>query len=222
MWSTPRQTGTDSVCTSAIVPGPAEVQALQALGDDDGKAPIGGEVEVVRVLDRDRAARPAGPRVDRGERVAQVVVDVERLEVPGRRDVLGQRAGRELRDDLHRALADHRDRVAHAVGDVDQRGIALDLGAEHAGGVGAVDVDRLPRIGRGVDGRRTQRGWRSGRSWWCGDPGIAWRAGAAAAARGDDESDEQDDGDGHAARDDATGHGASVSGQLAKSRLCSR
>ena len=95
MWSTPRHIGTDSEWTSCIVVRVAEVQPLQALGDDDREAAVGREVEVVGVLDRDRAPRLPGPRVDRREAVADVVVDVQRLQVPGRGDVLGQRAGRE-------------------------------------------------------------------------------------------------------------------------------
>ena len=35
----------------------AEVEPLQALGDDDRVAPVGREVQVVRVVDRDRLAR---------------------------------------------------------------------------------------------------------------------------------------------------------------------
>jgi hypothetical protein len=54
----------------------AEVEATQALGDDDRVAAVGREVEVVRVDDRDRPARSACARVDRS-RVAGVVVDVQ-------------------------------------------------------------------------------------------------------------------------------------------------
>src|SRR5919197_5106123 len=42
----------------------AEVEPLQALGDDDRVATVRREVEVVWVLDRNRLARLAGTRVD--------------------------------------------------------------------------------------------------------------------------------------------------------------
>ena len=54
--------------------------------------------------------------------------------------MLGQRADGELLDDLQRSLADHVNRVAHAVRHVHERRIAADDRAEVARGVGAVDV----------------------------------------------------------------------------------
>ena len=70
--------------------GVVEVEALVVLGDDDGVLPVGGEVEVVGVGDRDPLADGAGLRVDRGQPVARGLVgdDVERLQVVGRHDVL--------------------------------------------------------------------------------------------------------------------------------------
>ena len=116
----------------------AEVQAPERFGDDDGVAPVGGEVQVVGVPDGDRSSRPSGARVDRGEAIADVVVDVERLEVIGRRDVLRHGAGREVLDHLHRALADDVDGVAHRVRDVDERRVSAHGAGEHAGAVGRV------------------------------------------------------------------------------------
>src|SRR5262249_29924114 len=48
----------------------AEVESVQPLGDDDRVAPVGGEVHVVGVGDRDRPARPAGARIDHRQAVA--------------------------------------------------------------------------------------------------------------------------------------------------------
>ena len=62
----------------------AEVEARETFGDDDRVLPVGREVHVVRVLDRDRRTRPPGDGIDRRERVAAVVRDVERLQVPRR------------------------------------------------------------------------------------------------------------------------------------------
>ena len=100
--------------------GVAEVEAREPLGDDDRVAAVRGEVHVVRVVDRDRAARAAGSRVDRSQAVADVVGDVERSQVPRRDDVLGQQPDREVLDDLERARVDHVDGVALGVRDVDE------------------------------------------------------------------------------------------------------
>ena len=127
----------------------AEIEALQPLGHDDRVPAIGGEVQVVRVLDRNRAPGTGGARVDRREAVAEVVVHVQRPQVVRRRDVLGKRADRELRDDFQRPLADHVDGVAQAVRHVHERRIAADDRTEVSGRVGAVHVhdpagDRRP------------------------------------------------------------------------------
>ena len=58
MWSTPRAGHPERLLQRHGVR-VAEVEALRALGDDDRVAAVGGEVHVVRVVDRDRA-RPAG------------------------------------------------------------------------------------------------------------------------------------------------------------------
>src|SRR5262249_1752961 len=68
----------------------AEVQVLPGLGHHDGVAPVGGEVHVVRVVHRDVAAGgPAGPGIDRGQAVGQVVGHVQRAQVVAGHDVLG-------------------------------------------------------------------------------------------------------------------------------------
>ena len=146
----------------------AKVEPLQALSDDDREPAIRGEVQVVGILDRNRAARAPGPRVDRGQAVAEVVIDIQRLEVPGRGDVLGQRAGGELPDHLERPLADDVDRVAHRVGHVDERRVAGHGGAEVPGPVGGIDVDGGPwppvRCGGRQPGEMVgARGWRGRR-----------------------------------------------------------
>ena len=74
--------------------------------------------------------------------------------------MLRQRADRELRDDLQRPLADHVDRVAEAVGHVDERRIAAHDRAEVAGGVGAVHVHDVDGDRRSVAAGR-RRGQRS-------------------------------------------------------------
>ena len=102
----------------------AEVEALEPLRHDDREPAVGREVEVVRILDRYRARGLGGAGVDRREAVAEVVVDIERPQVVGGRDVLRQGPDREGRDDLQRPLADHVDGVAHAVRHVHQRRIA--------------------------------------------------------------------------------------------------
>ena len=122
MWSTPRQ-GTCSEWRRRKRVRRAEVEARQALGDDDREAAVGREVQVVRVVHRDRVAGRAGARVDRRQAVAQVVQDVERLQVPRGRHVLRQRPDGEVPDDLERALVDLVDRVALAVRHVDERAV---------------------------------------------------------------------------------------------------
>ena len=72
----------------------SEVEPVQPLGDDDRVPAVWGEVHVVGVVDGDRSAGLAGPRVDRRQAVTDVVRDVEMAEVPGRHDVLGEPAHR--------------------------------------------------------------------------------------------------------------------------------
>ena len=142
------------------------------LGDDDRAPPVGGEVQVVGVGDGHRPAVAAGARVDRGEAVARVVGDPQRAQVPRRRDVLRQRADREVVDDLGGALVDDVDGVGLRVGDVDARRIAADLRRQKARAGGGVDVGgrasrRRPRPGpesaRAPAARRARRRGRRGR-----------------------------------------------------------
>ena len=100
MWSTPRH-GTGSAWPDAERVRVAEVEPVQALGDDDREPAVRREVQVVGVGDGNGAAGPRRPRIDRRDRVALVVQHVQRLQVPRGRDVLRQRADRELPDDLH-------------------------------------------------------------------------------------------------------------------------
>ena len=97
----------------------AEVEALQALGDDDRAAAVRREVEVVRIGDGPRAATTSGSRIDRRQRVALVAVDPERVQVPRRRDVLWLGRNAEAADDLERLRIDLVDRVALRLRDVD-------------------------------------------------------------------------------------------------------
>ena len=66
----------------------AEVEALEALRDDDRVLPVRCEVHVVRILDRDRRAWLSRSRIDRRQAVAPVVGDIERLQVPSGHHVL--------------------------------------------------------------------------------------------------------------------------------------
>ena len=125
--------------------GIAEVEPVQRLGDDDREAPVGGEVHVVRVVDRDRGAGLARPRVDRSEAVPRVVRDVERLQVVGRDDVLRQAADREVRDDPERPRVDDVDRVRLRVRDVEPREGEAGRAAELVRAVGGVDVVRVEK-----------------------------------------------------------------------------
>ena len=98
-----------------------EIEARQPLGDDDGVAPVGREVHVVGILDCERSARLPVTGIDRRQAVADVVGDVERLQVVAGDDMLGQQPDPEVLDDLVRARIDHVDRRAVAVGNVDER-----------------------------------------------------------------------------------------------------
>ena len=137
----------------------AEVEPRQALRDDDRVSAVRCEVHVVRVVDRDRLSRCSGPRIDRRDAVADVVEDVERLQIPRRRDVLGKPADRELAHDPEGAGVDLVDGVAEAVGHVDERPRASRYGAQHSGRVVRIDVlDRLARDAvRTLHARRRRR-----------------------------------------------------------------
>ena len=77
-----------------------EVEAPQALGDHDRRAPVRREVQVVGVHHPDRrAARASRGRVDRGQGVPALAVDVERVQVVRGRHVLRHSAHLEVTDD---------------------------------------------------------------------------------------------------------------------------
>ncbi len=125
----------------------AKVQTLQAFGHHHRMLAVGGEVQVVGVLDRDRRARHAGRWVDRGERIAEVAVDPQRLQVPRRHHVLRLGGDREGADDGAGRWVDDVDGVAHAVRYVDEVRVAADRRAQQVRPVEAIDV-------AGVDDRR--------------------------------------------------------------------
>ena len=118
----------------------AEVQPVQPFGDDDRVAAVRREIHVVRIVDGDRASGLAIARIDRGERVAEIVRHVQRFQVPRGDDVLRQRTDRKMLDDPERSLVDHVHGVAVAVRNVDVRACTPRLCAEVAGPVGGVDV----------------------------------------------------------------------------------
>ena len=60
----------------------AEVQRPPGFGDDDGGLPVRREVQVVGIVDGKGLPGFGRLRVDGRERVAQVVVDIEGLQVP--------------------------------------------------------------------------------------------------------------------------------------------
>jgi hypothetical protein len=125
--------------------GIAEVDPPQPLGHDHRVAPVGGEVHVVGVLDRDRRTRHTVDGVDRGQAVALVVGDPQRPQVVGRDDVLRHRSDRELAHDLVRGRIDLVNGGAAAIGDVDQRPVAAHYYGQVAGVIGGVDVVRIDR-----------------------------------------------------------------------------
>jgi hypothetical protein len=115
----------------------AEVEAVARLGDDDGGLAVRREVQVVRIVDRDRLARLAGARVDRRQAAVVAALGVvggpERAQVPGRHDVLRAATDLEGIDDLQRRRIDHRHRVASQVRHVYAREVVLDRGAQMLG-----------------------------------------------------------------------------------------
>ena len=117
-----------------------EVEPMEPFGDDDRIPPVRCEVHVVRVVDRNRRARLAGLRIDRRQAVAEIVRDVERLQVVRRCDVLRERTDGEVFDDLEGLRVDHVDGRALAVGDVDARQRGARDGREHVRAVVRVHV----------------------------------------------------------------------------------
>src|SRR5439155_18890299 len=99
------------------------------------------EVEVVGVDDRDRWAGLAGPRVDGGQGVAEVAVDVEGLHVGGGYHVLRPPRDREAPEDLVGGRVDHLDGVRLADGHVHPGWHAGNGGAEPARRRAGIDVE---------------------------------------------------------------------------------
>ena len=120
-WSMPPQSGIGSCPCSCPGVRVVEDEGLARLGDGDRRAAVGPEVHVVRVDDRDAVTVRAGPRVDRRDRVPDVVGRVEHLHVVGGDDVLDLLARRELVDLLERGRVDDPDLAGPAVRHVDQR-----------------------------------------------------------------------------------------------------
>ena len=100
-----------------------EIQTVVVLRDVDRLRPVGREVQVVRVLDPvDDPGQLARARVDHGQLVRPVDVDVEPAHVPRRGHVLGERSISQI-DPPHDAEGlriDHLDRPGHAVRHVDE------------------------------------------------------------------------------------------------------
>ena len=123
----------------------AEVQPRLGLGDNDGKAAVGGEIQVVGIGHRDVGAALARLGIDRREGIALVVGHVDAAKIPRRHDMLRQSADGEVIDHLVRLGVDHVDGIAAAVRHVHAIQRALDVGAELIGSVVRVDVARLHR-----------------------------------------------------------------------------
>ena len=120
-WSTPRQSGTGQHVLHLPAVRVVEHQLAAALGHRDRRAAVRGEVQVVRVGDREARAGLAGARVERGERVAQVVAGVERGQVVGRDHVLQLAAQLVPPDHGERRRVDHPDVTRLGVRHVHQR-----------------------------------------------------------------------------------------------------
>src|SRR5690606_31968473 len=145
-------------------------------------------VEVVRVLDLDGLAGPAGLRVDRGDEVAAAGDGVQRRHVPRRHDVLGLAAGGERVDDLVGGRIDHHRVAGDLVRHVDEEAGAGGVGVAVAGADVPVDVQGRRRGGRGS--RRRQRRQRGGclggrRGGGGGDRGRCQGGGGGRNRRGD-------------------------------------
>ena len=141
-----------------------ELQAAEALGDDDRVASIRGEVEVVGIGDAYCRTRPARARVDRGEAVARIVGDVEGLQVPRWHDVLGLQPDPEALDDPVGARTDHVDRVTEAVWHIHERLRIPRRPGQHVRAVEGIDIPGRGRPKRGPATRRSRAAARRLRS----------------------------------------------------------
>src|SRR5439155_3553562 len=106
-----------------------------------GVTAVRGEVEVVRIVNRNRTARTAGTGIDRCQGVTHVVVHVQGLQVMRRSDVLRQGPDCEVIHDLEGVRIDDVDRVSGAVGHVDAGRIAPGDRLDHPGLVVRVEVE---------------------------------------------------------------------------------
>ena len=196
MWSTPAQ-GTGSEWWSANVCGVAEVEAVEALGDDDRVAAVGREVHVVRIVDRDRAPPGLPVRGSIGVRLLpDVVRDVERAQVPRGHDVLRQRADGEVLD--HPVRPADRSRRRCCSGCSGRRRAALRSARRRSScrPVVGVDVAASPPVDVAAT-RRRPRGARCGTSSL--ETGLR-SAGAAPAGEQDPSADARPPRDPSAAR----------------------
>ena len=91
------------------------------LGHHDREPAVRGEVQVVRVVHLHRLPERPGDGIDRGERVAGVVVDPQRPQVPGGHDVLRAGADADGADHLVVARVNDGHGAAADVGHVHQR-----------------------------------------------------------------------------------------------------
>ena len=141
---------------------------LEPFGHHQGVPSVRGEVQVVRVGDRDRGLRLTGRRVDGGHRVTGVAVDPQRAQVVGRHHMLRGAADPEPGhhcvgggvDDLHgaRHLARHVNQVPggqRRAGQVVRPGMRIRCGRR-----------ARTRYRRRIGGRRAGRG--RGRVRRCG------------------------------------------------------
>ena len=90
------------------------------------KMPVGGEVQVVRILHFDGLAEGAVDRIDWCQAIAGVVVDPQGPQVPRRHHVLWSIADPLRADHPQRDGVDDRDRAAAEVRHVDQRLVMAD------------------------------------------------------------------------------------------------
>ena len=118
----------------------AEMELVDALGHHDGEFAVGRVVHVVRIFDRDGLAVNSGGGVDLGKAVAKVVEHPQRLQIVGRRDVLGLAANGKMPNNAISFRIDNVDRITAAVGNINERRKLAHHGAELAGGVSGIDI----------------------------------------------------------------------------------
>ena len=130
----------------------AELEPPHGLGDDDRRFAVGREIDVVGVWHVDHLADLACPRIDRRDAAvaaarAHVRRNPQRLQIPGRNDMLRARHRGQAVDDFERVRIDDVDLAGHEVRRIDPGRLPGDSGTEHAGRFACIDVVR-------IDGRR--------------------------------------------------------------------